>query len=175
MGNEKPNTKTAFPAIAQAQLHSLTVGPSTHCLLGPSSVGWGMGGLQWVQNTQSLPLLPPHTFSLFQHRSSPWVAVLWEKSAPVWVLQGTQFLQEMVLCSGVWSSMGRSVDLFSALELLLLLLFWPWHLLCCFSLLISLSSLPGVFFALKYILRELPHTWWMGSALSCSGVCFGAG
>lgn len=33
----------------------------------------------------------------------------------------------------------------------------------------SLSSLPGLFFALKYIFTEIPCMWWMGSAMSCGG------
>lgn len=58
---------------------------------------------------------------------------------------------------------------------LLLFLFWPWRLLCCFSLLVPPSSLPGMFFALKYVFqRGATH---MMDGLSCvlERVFFGAG
>lgn len=162
MGNKKTNSKPA------CFLHFPTSTSLLHCrhlylLLGSPRQCRVRNGY-----TSSLPLLPPHTFSLLRCRSSPRVRSSGKKSAAVQVFHGTKFLQEIPLCSGMRSSVGCDVDMFSALELLPFL-FWPWPPLCFFLLFVPPSSLPGEFFARKYIFGEVPHTWWKSSAVSCTG------
>lgn len=117
----------------------------------------------------SLPLLPLHTFSLLPHRSSPWAAVLWGKCAAVCVVCGTQFLQEIVPL--------LQPEVFRGLQFGYILS-RPWS--CCSSSSgLGVSSvvshfwfpLPlslGCFLHLSMFFREVPHTWWMASAVCWS-------
>ena len=52
--------------------------------------GDGEWGLWSVHNSSSLLLLRPHMSALLQHGCFPWAAVLQDKPAPPWTLQGLQ-------------------------------------------------------------------------------------
>jgi len=71
-----------------------------------SSSGDRCEGLSSVHSSSSLPLLLLHTSPLLQYEFFPWAAVLQDKPASSWALQGPQFLQEIPPCSSVGSSMG---------------------------------------------------------------------
>lgn len=80
-----------------------------------STRGMGSCGLRSAHNCSSLLLILPHTYPLFQCRSSPWSTVL-NKPVPSWTFHALQLLQEFSTCS-VGFSMGCSVDICSGLSL----------------------------------------------------------